>query len=338
MIGSTVHRETYVKKVGGVTQDTYEIRYLIDSDESIIGFVYENETYYYLKDHQGNIISIIDESGNELVQYEYDAFGNVINDPNDLNGDIYEINPYTYRSYRVDSETSWYYLNSRYYNPEVSRFLNADGMLGQVGDVQSTNAYAYAANNPIIFVDEDGRFWNLIAGFVVGGLISAAVSIATQLIFTGEVDAAQTGIAFLSGGVSGLLVASGIGLVGSVILNSALGGVTDVASQLAEGVEFSELNPVTIITSTVISGVGAYFGGAGLKNVNNPLAQLKINLSMLKSMNSANPSMLFADMITDLLATASSVAAKEVGKASVVAFVTGAFKDLVNGAYKMIFD
>lgn len=153
MIGSTVHRETYVKKVGGVTQDLYEIRYLIDSDGNITGFVYEDDTYYYLKDIQGNIISIIDESGTELVQYEYDAFGNVINNPDDPYGDIFEINPYTYRGYRFDSEIRMYYLNSRFYSPIIGRFFSSDGLLGDTGNIHSTNMYSYCYNNPIANTD-----------------------------------------------------------------------------------------------------------------------------------------------------------------------------------------
>lgn len=172
LIGSTVHRETYVKKVGGVTQDLYEIRYLIDSDGNITGFVYEDDTYYYLKDIQGNILSIINESGTELVQYEYDAFGNVINNPDDPYGDIFEINPYTYRGYRFDSETSWYYLNSRFYSPIIGRFLNSDGLLGQMGDTQSTNMYAYCGNNPVNFIDPFGNIAEALALLMYGPLIN----------------------------------------------------------------------------------------------------------------------------------------------------------------------
>ncbi|MFA5130782.1 MAG: RHS repeat-associated core domain-containing protein [Patescibacteria group bacterium] len=156
LLGSTVHREVYVRKVSGVTQDAYEIRYLIDSDGSILGFIDEGNTYYYLKDLQGDVIGVIDEAGNELVQYEYDAYGNVINDPDDINGDIFEANPYTYRGYRFDSDIGMYYLNSRYYSPVLSRFLNADGLLGELGDIASVNMYAYCANNPILFVDPSG--------------------------------------------------------------------------------------------------------------------------------------------------------------------------------------
>jgi RHS repeat-associated protein len=164
LIGSTVHREVYVKKVGGVTTDTYEIRYLIDYDGSIIGFIYEDDTYYYLKDLQGNIIRIIDEAGNELVQYEYDAYGNLINNPNDPINNFFKINPYTYRGYRYDLEINMYYLNSRYFSPEMGRFLNSDGLLGQMGDILSTNMYAYCANNPVMYTDSDGDFpiWLLI--------------------------------------------------------------------------------------------------------------------------------------------------------------------------------
>ncbi|MFA5007103.1 MAG: RHS repeat-associated core domain-containing protein, partial [Candidatus Izemoplasmatales bacterium] len=164
LLGSTVHREVCVRKVSGVTQNTYEIRYLIDSDGSILGFVYEDATYYYLKDLQGNVIGVIDEAGNELVQYEYDAYGNVINNPDDPNGNIFEINPYTYRGYRYDSEIGMYYLNSRYYSPALSRFLNADGLLGELGDIASVNMYTYCANNPVMYTDSDGDFpiWLLI--------------------------------------------------------------------------------------------------------------------------------------------------------------------------------
>ena len=143
-----------------------------------------------------------------------------------------------------------------------------------------------------MYVDEDGEFWNLVAGFFIGGIIGTTVSVVSQLIFTGEVDLMQTGIAFVSGGVSGLIVSSCVGLI----------------------------------------------GGPGLKNASNPLAQLDINLSVLKSMNSANLSREYANIISDLLTTASSVAGKEVGKATVVAAVTSFGKDFLNGTYKIIFD
>ncbi|MFA5007100.1 MAG: RHS repeat-associated core domain-containing protein [Candidatus Izemoplasmatales bacterium] len=166
--------------MNGVTQDTYEIRYLIDSDGSILGFVYEDATYYYLKDLQGNVIGVIDEAGNELVQYEYDAYGNVISNPDDPNGNIFEINPYTYRGYRYDSEIGMYYLNSRYYSPALSRFLNADGLLGELGDIASVNMYNYCANNPVMNVDPTGYSVVSFIGFtiVIGAIGGASVTVA----------------------------------------------------------------------------------------------------------------------------------------------------------------
>ncbi len=66
------------------------------------------------------------------------------------------INSYRYRSYRYDTETGLYYLNSRYYNPEWGRFINADGYGGQVGELLSHNVYAYCLNNPVNNYDPDG--------------------------------------------------------------------------------------------------------------------------------------------------------------------------------------
>jgi len=75
-----------------------------------------------------------------------------------------------------------YYLNSRYYNPQTGRFINADGMLGQLGDIQSTNMYAYCANNPVMYLDPSGEFsisgllWNAAAS-VIGYIAAAVISI-----------------------------------------------------------------------------------------------------------------------------------------------------------------
>ncbi|MDY0139028.1 MAG: RHS repeat-associated core domain-containing protein, partial [Candidatus Izemoplasmatales bacterium] len=76
--------------------------------------------------------------------------------------DIANINPYTYRGYRLDYETGYYYLQSRYYNPSIGRFVSSDGILGEVGNIKSNNMYAYCANNPIMYVDPRGCFWDTV--------------------------------------------------------------------------------------------------------------------------------------------------------------------------------
>ncbi|QVK19397.1 hypothetical protein KHQ81_06855 [Mycoplasmatota bacterium] len=101
----------------------------------------DGNEYFYIKDLQGNISIIVDENGNIVVEYSYDAWGNIIStkeynadETEKTELDIAKINPYRYRGYRYDEETGWYYLNSRYYNPEIGRFINADGQLGEIGD------------------------------------------------------------------------------------------------------------------------------------------------------------------------------------------------------------
>jgi len=67
-------------------------------------------------------------------------------------------NPYRYRGYRYDTEIGLYYLQSRYYNPEWGRFINADGLVGTPGKLISHNMFAYCENNPVNLGDPDGRF------------------------------------------------------------------------------------------------------------------------------------------------------------------------------------
>jgi RHS repeat-associated protein len=91
------------------------------------------------------------------LKYRYDAFGTRTIASYTTEGyKFITKNPYTYRGYRYDTDTGLYYLNSRYYDPEIGRFLSSDGLLGQTGDILSTNMYAYCANNPVMYTDSDG--------------------------------------------------------------------------------------------------------------------------------------------------------------------------------------
>jgi RHS repeat-associated protein len=126
---------------------------------------YNGSEYFYITNMQGDVIELVDISGNSVVKYKYDAWGNIIyQTPNQTIGDI---NSFRYRSYYLDEDTGLYYLQSRYYDPEIGRFLSADGFFCSVGDVLSHNAYAYCENNPVMYLDPEGEFLLHILVFVV---------------------------------------------------------------------------------------------------------------------------------------------------------------------------
>ena len=111
-------------------------------------------TYYYILNLQGDVVQIIDEGGVLQAEYVYSPWGEVIS----AEGDLAEINPLRYRGYYYDSETGFYYLRSRYYDPENHRFINADSIdaILSAGDM-GCNMYSYCYNSPINQVDENGR-------------------------------------------------------------------------------------------------------------------------------------------------------------------------------------
>ena len=122
-------------------------------------FVVNGSTYYYVRNVQGDIIKILDGNMEEVVEYKYDTWGNVIG----MEGSEYgkwvgSLNPFRYRGYYYDDESGMYYLQSRYYAPEWGRFINADGTL--IGNIGSSvhNIFAYASNNPVVFSDPSGTY------------------------------------------------------------------------------------------------------------------------------------------------------------------------------------
>ena len=127
-----------------------------DSDGSATSFSYNGTMYFYVKNLQGDVIRIIDLAGTDVASYVYDAWGNI----KDTKGEptIREINAIRYRGYVYDTETSLYYLQSRYYDPFTGRFLNADdtAFIGVSGTVLSGNLFAYCENNPVNHIDNYG--------------------------------------------------------------------------------------------------------------------------------------------------------------------------------------
>ena len=83
-------------------------------------------------------------------------------------------NPFRYRSYYYDSDTGWYYLNSRYYDPETGRFLNADGYASTGQGIIGCNMFVYCNNNPVNRVDPDGAFWKEVADAIAEGFRAVA--------------------------------------------------------------------------------------------------------------------------------------------------------------------
>ena len=115
--------------------------------------------YFFLKNLQGDVLSIVNRYGETVARYSYDAWGVCTITQGSSTG-IAGVNPYRYRSYYYDTETGLYYLQSRYYDPEIGRFINADdaSMISKynLNSVFLKNLYTYCYNNPEMYLDSTG--------------------------------------------------------------------------------------------------------------------------------------------------------------------------------------
>lgn len=169
--GTETSRYDYVYSDGRLVVITYTAngtsktaRFIYDSYGEVRGFILDNSaTYLYLKNAQGDITAIIDENGAVILTCTYDAwgvvtFGATSMESMALAAELSKINPFTYRGYCYDYDIEMYYLQSRYYDPEICRFINADSTdyLGATGTLLSYNLFAYCENDPVGCVDETG--------------------------------------------------------------------------------------------------------------------------------------------------------------------------------------
>ena len=169
---------------------TSKLRFSYDANGKVVAVNYNGNYYYYLRNAQSDIVKLIDKTGATVVEYRYDSWGKLLSTSGSLASTLGKDNPFRYRGYVYDEETGFYYLQSRYYNPEVGRFISADVLLSTGQGVIGHNAYAYCGNNPIVREDTQGNLWGLIAaavGAVVGVVSKVVTDVVSSVALTGEV-------------------------------------------------------------------------------------------------------------------------------------------------------
>jgi RHS repeat-associated protein len=235
---------TYVTDGSRVLVETWgnnTIQYTYDLSGRIISAMINGTEYFYQHNIQGDVTALALSTGVVVVRYVYDAWGNVVSMSGSLSSTIGEINPVRYRGYMQDSETGVHYLQSRYYDPTIGRFISSDGWLGEPGMVLSHNMYVYALNNPVMYSDPSGNFpilaiLSLVAivgmGLTIGGVASdnnaltgiGLTMIAIPALITG-------GPALVSGIVTGATLT---GVIGGGTLLAGLGTGTFATAEFQE--------------------------------------------------------------------------------------------------------
>ena len=130
--------------------------YFIYHGNSRVAVEYKGNTYYYIYNLQGDVVGLVNSSGTSVVSYTYDAWGNPESISGSMASTLGAANPFRYRSYYFDTESGLYYLMSRYYDPVVGRFLNADGAIGTGAGASLYNLYTYCINSPVVLSDPNG--------------------------------------------------------------------------------------------------------------------------------------------------------------------------------------
>ena len=222
----------------------YFIVYLYDESGAPIGMQYrtsnyaygEFDNYFFEKNLFGDVVAIYNETGTKIGSYKYDAWG-VCNASVESTASTLEkkvvrtLNPFRYRGYYYDTETGFYYLQSRYYNPQWGRFLNADGYINANSDLIGYNMYAYCSNNPVMYTDPTGEVLSelaiaVIAGACISGGISLVVSIVAEIVERDFrwYDVGQVVISTVIGAAEGALT---VLIPGASIFIGAIGAALD---------------------------------------------------------------------------------------------------------------
>ena len=311
--GDITYAYSYDGKLISETAADGTVKQFVYTHNGLSGIIYGGQEYLYRRNAQGDITAILNLNGEVVARYAYDGWGNhaVLNPDgtdNDLADFIGNVNPFRYRGYYYDKETGLYFLKTRYYDPEICRFINVDDTAYlDAESINGLNLYAYCADNPIMNVDPDGTAWWhwLLGGLLVVGLTVLTAGVA-GVVAAGVGAAIGVGSALVSatvtGAVIGGLVAGGIELVAQGITTNwqsvdygSLGIQT--VSGAASGA-LSGMAGATTLAPLKISLRGGFVAVSGLTSVANGIHKGDSFATIVKN---AGMSMLFASLMQGVI-------------------------------------
>ena len=217
------------------TSVTNRLHFFYDTQDKQAMVEFNGAKYSYAYNLQGDVIGIIDSTGNPVVQYSYDAWGKPIGTTasSTLITQLAELNPFRYRAYVWDKETELYYLRSRYYALEIGRFLSFDFFsfcprdFEQESGIICTNSFAYCENNAVNRVDSDGGWWKSLKKALKQ---VAVVALCVAVIAVVSVATGGAGTLALAAGYTaaqGIAVAESIAIASAAVSATAYFASTD---------------------------------------------------------------------------------------------------------------
>ena len=286
-----------------VTGGTQNIWIFYDGNRPVIIKYGDTATYHYELNLQGDVIAILDSSGNRVVEYTYDAWGKILSITGSMKDTLGKANPLRYRGYVYDHETQLYYCQSRYYDPEIGRWLNADGFTSTGQGFTGNNMFAYCGNNPVMGCDPTGHapeWWQwvisgamVVAGVVLvatggGGAVGSALICAGANSIIGGYVSESTGGSSVAGWVGGMITGavsgSGASVGGGFLVeatkttgvaclgNLAKFGTVAFATgfggsyfgqAISAAIDGKELNTKEVVESSTVTGVVNFYSGIG---------------------------------------------------------------------------
>ena len=249
-----------VRRAVGSTGAGTTVQFVYDTQGKPFMLRFNGKTdYFYLYNGLGDVTGLVDSSNQVVVRYQYNSWGKVTSSEDTSGVSLATLNPFRYRKYVYDPETGLYCLGSRYYDPEVGRFVNADDfetLTYQMDSVQGKNLYQYCFNNPVNMEDEDGGWpkWvtNVVKAAVGIAATSAAVAItvatggaaAPVLLGVAASTVIGAGAGYVTGGKQGAIDGAANGLL--IGGTSALVGATIkmVTPKIVKAVKNYQSDPV----------------------------------------------------------------------------------------------
>ena len=203
-----------------VGNDTLDFSY--DTNGVPLTMTYNGTVYYYITNLQGDVMKLERADGGGGAQYAYDAWGNIIA----MSGTLAELNPLRYRGYVYDQETGFYYLNSRYYDPAVGRFISVDDEISGIGgEPIGYNLFAYSFNNPVNLKDSTGSWPSLSQ--VLGAVAITSAAVAAVALVVAVPALAVAGVGAISAG-------SALGVAGIALATSCAATVAAAVAKVVE--------------------------------------------------------------------------------------------------------